>query len=93
MSSFPNCIADGVPKDLLEKHIPKNNKNLTFGISNKIKDTENYSLSKSPHFRRGHFKLLDSDYFTNKKGQLIFIAETMEKEKQKQLYHLQIKTI
>lgn len=83
MSCFPDCVADGVPKDIFEKHIPKANRNISFEISEKIKDIEASSISKIPHFRRGHFRLLESDYFTNKKGQVIFISETIVKAKAK----------
>lgn len=79
MSCFPDCVADGVPKDLFEKSVGKTDRNITFHLSEKIKDVENSSVSKIPHFRKGHFRSLQSDYFVNKKGQIIFVAETMVK--------------
>lgn len=30
-----------------------------------------------PHFRRGYFKRLNSDFYKNKKGQIIFVHETV----------------
>lgn len=30
-----------------------------------------------PHFRRGYFKRLSSDFYKNKKGQIIFVHETI----------------
>ena len=30
-----------------------------------------------PHFRRGYFKRLESDFYKNKKGQIIFVHETV----------------
>lgn len=84
MNCFPDCVVDGVPKDLLiERNENKPTRNLTFQLSEKIRDNENSPLSKIPHFRRGHFRVLQSDYFVNKKGQIIFVAETMVKGKAK----------
>lgn len=83
MNCFPDCVADGVPKNLFERNEDKLARNFTLELSEKIKDTDSSQPSKIPHFRKGHFKLLQSDYFTNKKGQIIFIAETMVKGKAK----------
>lgn len=83
MNCFPNCVTDGVPKNLFERGEDKAAKNFTFQLSEKIRDIDNSQLSKMPHFRKGHFKLLQSDYFVNKKGQIIFVAETMVKGKAK----------
>jgi hypothetical protein len=83
MKCFPDCVADGVPKDLLEKIQPGRAGNFTVGLSDKIRDNGNSPLSKIPHFRKGHFRVLHSDYFANKKGQVIFVAETMVKGKAK----------
>ncbi|MGJ1508179.1 hypothetical protein [Sphingobacterium siyangense] len=83
MNCFPDCIADGVPHDYFDYSENKLAKNLTFQVSEKVKDIESSSLSKIPHFRKGHFRLLQSDYFTNKKGEIIFVSETMVKGKAK----------
>ena len=39
--------------------------------------------AKRPHMRRGYFKCLSSDFYKNKRGQIIFIRETMVKGKSK----------
>lgn len=83
MNCFPDCVADGVPKDLFEKSVGKTDRSVTFFLSEKIKDINSSPTSKIPHFRKGHFRLLQSDYFANKKGQIIFVAETMVKGKAK----------
>nr|WP_199000908.1 hypothetical protein [Flavobacterium sp. ASV13] len=83
MNCFPDCVADGVPKNLFERSEDKSAKNFTFDLSEKIRENENSQLSKIPHFRKGHFRILHSDYFANKKGQVIFVAETMVKGKAK----------
>lgn len=83
MNCFPDCVADGVPKDLFEKSLGKAVRNVTLHLADKIKDIETFPTSKIPHFRKGHFRLLQSDYFSNKRGQIIFVAETMVKGKAK----------
>ncbi|WP_345954777.1 hypothetical protein [Mucilaginibacter sp. PAMB04168] len=83
MNCFPDCVTDGVPKDLFEPSVRNTDRNITFHISEKIRDIGNSTTSKMPHFRKGHFRVLQSDYFANKKGQTIFVAETMVKGKAK----------
>ncbi|QSB27832.1 hypothetical protein [Flavobacterium sp. CLA17] len=83
MNCFPDCVADGVPENLFERSEDKSVRNFTFQLSEKIRESENSQLSKIPHFRKGHFRLLQSDYFANKKGQIVFVAETMVKGKAK----------
>ena len=83
MNCFPDCVADGVPINLFERSEDISAKNFTIQLSEKIKEYENLPLSKIPHFRKGHFRFLQSDYFANKKGQIIFVTETMVKGKAK----------
>lgn len=83
MNCFPDCVTDGVPKDLFEKSVGKTDRSITVNLSDKIKDVESSPTSKIPHFRKGHFRVFQSDYFANKKGQIIFVAETMVKGKAK----------
>lgn len=83
MNCFPDCVAEGVPKNLFEKSVSKADRSVTFELSEKIKEISNSPTSKIPHFRKGHFRLLQSDYFANKKGQIVFVAETMVKGKAK----------
>lgn len=83
MNCFPECVADGVPQNLFERSEDLSAKNYTVQLTEKIKENKNSSLSKIPHFRKGHFRLLQSDYFANKKGQIIFVTETMVKGKAK----------
>ncbi|RDI11268.1 hypothetical protein [Flavobacterium sp. AG291] len=83
MNCFPDCVVDGVPKDLLERSEDLSAKNFTLSTSEKIKEKESSPLSKMPHFRKGHFKLLKSNYFVHKKGQFIFVSETMVKGRAK----------
>lgn len=83
MKCFPECVTDGVPQNLFTRDENLNNRNVTLGLAETIVDTGNPSRSRIPHFRKGHFRVLKSDRFTNKKGQIIFIADTMVKGKAK----------
>lgn len=83
MNCFPDCVNEGVPKNLLERTEDLSSKNISFQLSNKIKENENSKTYKRPHFRKGHFRHLRSEKFTNKKGQVVFISETMVKGKAK----------
>lgn len=83
MKCFPECVAEGVPKITLERNEQRSEQNVIFRLSQKITDFDRTQVSKIPHFRKGYFRLLQSDYFTNKKGQLSFVPETMVKGKAK----------
>ena len=79
LSIYMNCckgvLRDGVPDDL--KHAPRfNNKN---SKHLRIHDDIAGGTSISPHFRNGHFRLLLSDRFTKKKGQIVFVHECFVK--------------
>lgn len=86
MNCFPNCVFDGVPQNLYEREINRSLKNYTFQSADIIKENESNSKSKIPHFRKGHFRILKSDYFTNKKGQIVYITDTMVKGKAKTIF-------
>jgi hypothetical protein len=69
MSALPEQVKDGIPEDL--KH-PSHYKHI---ISKTITMSEKY-IDRSgpcPHFRRGHFRVLRSERFKNKRWQVIFI--------------------
>ena len=83
MSCFPECVGEGVPKNLLERSEDLSARNFSLQLSHKIKENESSKLSRRPHFRKGHFRHLRSDKFVNKKGQVVFISETMVKGKAK----------
>ena len=83
MKCFPECVAEGVPKITLEKNEKRSMRNVIFSLSEKITDSDRTQVSKIPHFRKGHFRRFQSDYFTHKKGQIVFVTETMVKGKAK----------
>ena len=83
MKCFPECVLDGVPKIVEDIHDVRSERNVNIKLAEKITDPETFGNSKLPHFRKGYFKMLRSDFYTNKKGQIIFVSETMVKGKAK----------
>ncbi len=86
MKCFPECVVDGVPRITVDRNENRTDKNVMINITDKISDTEVSSKKITPHFRKGYFKLLRSDFYTKKKGELIFVRETMVNGKAKTVY-------
>jgi hypothetical protein len=86
MEAFPECVKEGVP-ELLKEEFSENS--FTLEIAEKvlepIKKSEDGKMV-SPHFRKGYYKRLSSDFYKNKKGQIIFVSETMVNGKAKTIY-------
>lgn len=83
MNTFPECVVDGVPNQVKDEYSKK------ITIAEKIlENIENHDSKKmmTPHFRRGYFKRLTSDFYTRKKGQCVFVRETMVNGKAKTVY-------
>ena len=70
---FPDCLVDGAPHDV------KTENNHYLNTSEKVMEaTEKAEAGVViPHFRRGYFKRLSSDFYKNKKGQIVFVHETI----------------
>lgn len=68
---FPDCLVDGAPHDV------KTENNHYLNISKKVVDVTEKAAEGVviPHFRRGYFKLLSSNFYKNKKGQIVFVHE------------------
>lgn len=74
MKVFPECVKEGVPKTEQSECA------YTLEVSEKVIElvaTSESNRMLSPHFRKGYIKRLTSDFYTHKKGQLIFVSETM----------------
>jgi len=71
---FPNAMIDGVPKDATAR-IKNHLRRETSHTVQTVPDIVDRS-GTTPHFRSGHFRLLSSDKFTKKQGQIIFVKET-----------------
>ncbi len=87
MICFPDCILDGVPSNMPDEYESKEMKTIT--LSEKISEASAQKANGkmvSPHFRKGYFKLLKSNFYTHKKGQIVFVHETMVNGKAKTVY-------
>lgn len=86
MEAFPECVIDGVPNYIKD---PDATNSYVIKTADKIIESQNITENgkmKSPHFRRGYFKRLSSDFYKNKKGQIVFVSETMVNGKAKTIY-------
>lgn len=85
MKCFPECVHDGVPQVNNSNTYRYKDNSVQLGLSDKI-TTEAYSAGKGtmrPHFRKGYFKRLSSPFYTNKRGQIIWVSETTVNAKSK----------
>jgi hypothetical protein len=70
MNAFPENVINGVPsRAIIDENVIVADRKFT--ISKNTKLFKNYELS--PHLRRGHWRTFTSDYYTNKKGETIWI--------------------
>lgn len=87
MRCFPECVVDGVPSDLPDEYDGERSKTVT--IANRVTD-DSGSLDSgkrnAPHFRKGYFKFLGSEFYTHKRGQMVFVNETMVNARAKTVY-------
>ncbi len=77
---FPEMLTDGVPEELKHPSHHQHKIKKTLCISPKIAEKREDG-NITPHFRRGHFRVLMSPVFTHKQFQTIFISETFVKGK------------
>ena len=82
MECFPECVREGVPTTNNETVYQSKGRNIRLGTSEKVME-EGQKGAKRPHMRKGYFKCLSSDFYKNKRGQIIFVRETMVKGKSK----------
>lgn len=81
MKCFPECVKDGVPDTNNSNTYRYKDHSVQLGTSDKI--TETVKGAMRPHFRKGYFKLLSSEFYTKKRGQLIWVSETTVNSKSK----------
>lgn len=77
IAANPECLRDGPPENFI-KCQGFESRQKTILCSNQLLDL---SRNVSPHLRRGHFRLLSSEKFRNKKGKLVFVRPSMVKGK------------
>lgn len=82
MECFPECVHEGVPTTNNETAYQTKGRNIRLGTSEKVLEDEQKG-AKRPHMRKGYFKCLSSEFYKNKRGQIIFVRETMVKGKSK----------
>lgn len=75
MRCFPECVREGVPDTNNSNTYRYKDRSVQLGTSDKI--TETVKGAMRPHFRKGHFKRLSSSFYTHKRGQIIWVSETM----------------
>lgn len=68
LSCFPDQTKPGIPDDLKHANYYQGQKR-TIGISEEVVMRD----GPTPHYRVGHFRMLQSDRYTNKRGQAIFV--------------------
>lgn len=86
--AFPECLIEGVPQTLSKDEKNKiRHAQLLNTATQIIENIEDIKSGKSviPHFRKGHFRLLQDERFKNKKGQVVFVKATMVKGQAKTL--------
>jgi hypothetical protein len=76
MKAFPDTVVEKKYNDVSKKY---RGTKIIVGRSQTM-DSENHS-AKSPHWRRGHFRLLSSDRYKDKKGKVVFVRGTFVKGK------------
>lgn len=81
MKCFPECVRDGVPNVNNSNTYRYKERSIQLGTSDKVYSTVKGAMR--PHFRKGYFKLLSSEFYTNKRGKLIWVKETMVNSKSK----------
>lgn len=75
ISAFPETVKDGPPDNLKHPSHHQYPDAKTIGISERISLGGTHA-SPIAHFRKGHFRLLQSEKFTKKRFQAVFVHET-----------------
>jgi hypothetical protein len=68
ITCFPEQVVAGIPSDAKRAEYAASNAR-TIGISSTVL----HHGGVTPHYRAGHFRLLSSDRFINKRGQIVFV--------------------
>ncbi len=78
VSCFPDMLVPGIPLDLKHPSHHKYEDVTSIGVSPKVRvHTEHGEVT--PHFRRGHFRVLRSEHFKNKRHQVVFVRQCFVK--------------
>jgi hypothetical protein len=74
---FPDMVKNGIPDDLKHENYYRKSICKSIGMHHSLIE----HAGPCPHYRIGHFRLLSSDKFVHKKGQVIFVHGTFVKGK------------
>jgi hypothetical protein len=77
IDAFPECVIEGGPRSTLTMHVDRR-RSTVVTESNAIKETYARGTT-SPHFRRGHFRFLQSERFKGKRYQTVYVKPSMVK--------------
>jgi len=69
IQAFPDMVRDGIPENLKHPNHYRKSVCKTIGIAPRLIIRD----GPSPHYRVGHFRLLASERFTHKRGQVVFV--------------------
>lgn len=84
MQCFPEMVEDGVPSNIPDEY---GKRSFHVRMVDSLKESANDTGRKNaPHIRKAHFRKLQSDYFTNKKGSMVLIQQTMVNGKAKTIH-------
>lgn len=76
LKCFPECIISGVPEDLKHPSYHKSSNSYSIQLSPCIRPHNGTHASPCGHFRQGHFRVLQSEWYKKKRHQVLFIDET-----------------
>lgn len=72
IQAFPEKVTERAPLVVSGEFRGNGKKNYSIGVHEDIIDRSGVR----PHFRSGHFRMLSSDKFVNKKGQVVFVRSS-----------------
>lgn len=78
LSCFPEMLKDGPPDDVKHPSYHQYADIKTVGISPQVR-IHSERGEVTPHFRRGHFRVLRSEQFTKKRFQVVFVRQCFVK--------------
>lgn len=84
MSCYPECVTDGVPNIIQDDYTEK--QTITVNLSDKVLESNRTGSTVQPHFRKGYFRHLKSDFYKGKRNKIIFVHETMVNARAKTIH-------
>jgi hypothetical protein len=79
LEAFPETVVEAGAKNVHKLNYYRGEARVV--ECNQVASSDNESAAVSPHFRRGHFRVLHSERFTKKQGQVVFVKGCFVKGK------------